>query len=449
MPAPRTQDDTATGEAILRDRLGPIAALYAREDVAQIRILGPDEIYYQIGNRFHQLEDRFDGAESVLALASAMLEAAGKEARPVAGSQEARLPNGGHVHIVEGPEGTGAPVIVTRRSIDPHEALILHLMGPTRPFYDREDVSEIMINGPEEIFIEDRHGLRRLDSSFQDASALRALARVVLQYSGKRLDPHELSLEARLPNKSRVHIVQSPAAHGGLSMSIRRFPVGRLSLRHLIDSGSLTDEAAEFLRQCIAERRNVLVSGGTGTGKTTLLNALAALIPEDSRIITIEDVVELDLDLPHVIQFERQMPDAKGRGAITIRDLFRAALRMRPDRIVVGECRGGEALDMIQAMNSGHAGSFSTVHADSPDRAMSRLESLCMMSGIDLPLATIRRQLVEAIHVVVQVERHGNQRRIASIAEMSEDRAGNGSYPMIRRFFRDLRVDGAPLKPNG
>ena len=215
----------------------------------------------------------------------------------------------------------------------------------------------------------------------RDSAALRALARVILQFSGKRLDPYDLSLEARTPSRARVHIVQDPAARAGITIAIRQFATNPPTIEDLERSGSLSSEAIAYLNDQVNGHRNIIISGGTGTGKTTLLGILSRMMDPSERILTIEDVAELDLRMPHVVQLESQLPDAKGRGGISIRELFRAALRMRPDRILVGECRGGEALDMIQSMNSGHAGSLSTVHADDPGRALSRLETLCLMSG--------------------------------------------------------------------
>jgi pilus assembly protein CpaF len=287
----------------------------------------------------------------------------------------------------------------------------------------------------------------KTDYRMPDAAALRALARVILQYSGKRLTPHDLSVEARLPNRSRVHIVQDPAARGGLTIAIRQFARTPPTLDDLIRSGSLSESAVAYLRDQVLGHRNIIISGGTGTGKTTLLGILTRMMDPAERILTIEDVAELDLRMPHVVSLETQMPDAKGRGGITVRELFRAALRLRPDRIIVGECRGGEALDMIQAMNSGHAGSLSTVHADDPLRAMSRLETLCLMSDIEIPLIAIRRQVAEAINVVVQVQRVRGRRMVTEIAEIAPkgaDGSGYQSRPMFTRANADsplLAVD--------
>ncbi len=327
-----------------------------------------------------------------------------------------------------------------------YDALVRHLMGPLVAYYDDPDVSEIMINGPDDIFIDGKQGIVRLEHKMRDAAALRALARVVLQFSGKRLGPFDLSLEARMPNRSRVHIVQDPAARAGLTMAIRQFASNPPTVADLERSGSLSAEAIAYLRNAVLERRNIIISGGTGTGKTTLLGILARMMQQDERIITIEDVAELDLRMPHVVSLEAQMPDAKGRGGVTIRDLFRATLRMRPDRILVGECRGGEALDMVQSMNSGHAGSLSTVHADDPMRALSRLETLCLMSDVDIPLIAVRRQIVEAIDLVIQIQRFDGRREVVEIAEVVKGGMDDMQYAMAPVFKRRGKPGQVPLE---
>ena len=317
-----------------------------------------------------------------------------------------------------------------------YDQLLRHVMGPLTPYYDDPSVTEIMINGPEEVFIDGKGGVVRVAETMRDPAALRAMARVILQFSGKRLDQHTLSLEARTPSRARVHIVQDPAARAGITIAIRKFAADPPTIEQLEASGSLSQEATRYLREQVRGHRNIIISGGTGTGKTTLLGILARMIEPAERILTIEDVAELDLRMPHVVQLESQMPDGKGRGGITIRELFRAALRMRPDRILVGECRGGEALDMIQAMNSGHAGSLSTVHADDPARALSRLETMCLMSDADVPLVAVRRQIIEAIDLVVQVRRTAGKRQVVEIAEVGALDPGTGPYPVTTLFSR-------------
>ena len=317
-----------------------------------------------------------------------------------------------------------------------YDALIRHLMGPLVTYYDDPSVTEIMINGPNDIFIDGRDGVVKLDHQMRDPATLRALARVILQFSGKRLDPLDLSLEARTPSKARVHIVQDPAARAGITLAIRQFAQTPPTLADLEKSGALSPAATAYLRAQVRGHRNIIISGGTGSGKTTLLGILTRMMDPAERILTIEDVAELDLQMPHVVQLESQLPDGKGRGGITIRGLFRAALRMRPDRIIVGECRGGEALDMIQAMNSGHAGSLSTVHADDPARALSRLETLCLMADVEVPLIAVRRQIIEAIDVIVQVQRIGGRRLVMEIAEVRKVADGSAAYTTRAMFHR-------------
>ncbi|MEO9827238.1 MAG: ATPase, T2SS/T4P/T4SS family [Paracoccaceae bacterium] len=323
-----------------------------------------------------------------------------------------------------------------------YDALLRHLMGPLVQYYDDPTVTEIMINGPDEVFIDGRGGVQKVAETMRDSAALRALARVILQFSGKRLDPFDLSLEARTPSRARVHIVQDPAARAGITLAIRQFATDPPTIEDLEKSGSLSGEAIAYLRDQVVGHRNIIISGGTGTGKTTLLGILSRMMDPTERILTIEDVAELDLRMPHVVQLESQLPDAKGRGGISIRELFRAALRMRPDRILVGECRGGEALDMIQAMNSGHAGSLSTVHADDPARALSRLETLCLLSDVEVPIVAVRRQIIEAIDLVVQVQRIGGKRLVMEIAEVSKEPTESGPYLMAPLFVRtDAEAD--------
>lgn len=342
-------------------------------------------------------------------------------------------------------------------------AIIRRLMGPLWPSYVAEGVTELMINGPDEIFLEDKNGIRRFpETVFADEAELRSLARAILQFSGKTYSSLEPSQEARMPDKSRVHIVQSPASRKGISIVVRKFGAQTRRLESFIGT-TLTAEAAAFLSGCVTggedhdERKNIIVSGGTGTGKTTLLTALAEESDPRERIVTIEDVAEISLsEGRHVVSLESQRPDARGMGGVSIRELFRASLRMRPDRIIVGECRGGEALDMMQAMNSGHAGSLSTIHADDPVRALSRLETLCLMADVEIPIIAIRRQIVEAINVIVQVERVGFpkgdggrewRRRVKMIGEIDRDAPQDAPYSAIvrQRFVRGPSVDAELL----
>jgi len=311
-----------------------------------------------------------------------------------------------------------AVIQIYRQSLD-------HLLAPVVPYLQDPAVSEVMINGHDEIYVE-RHGkVQRVAARFADPASLRAAARNITQYAGKRLDPDIPSIEARLPDGSRVHILQPPAARRGLCIAIRKFSQHRLRLRELIERDALSREAAEFLAISVRLAKNLIVSGGTGSGKTTLLNCLSEAIPQEARIVVIEDATELQLQQEHVVPLEAQPADRHGRGGISIRELFRASLRMRPDRIIVGECRGGEALDMIQAMTSGHAGSMSTCHANGPLDALNRLETMALMSGVEMPLLALRSQLISAVDLIVQIVRQRDGgRRISQITEVlkTEDR---------------------------
>ncbi len=300
-----------------------------------------------------------------------------------------------------------------------HTAVIDYMAGPVRDLLHDPSVTEIMINGPDRIYCEQNDQIKAHTANFESNESLEAFARSILQYAGKRLDPAVLSTEARLPDKSRVHIVLPPASRAGISIAIRKFSKHKLSLDELVAKGSVTADVADLLRKAVKCGRNIVVSGGTGSGKTTLLNVLAQMIPSDQRILVIEDATEIQIPSDrHVLQFEATPPDRFGRGGATIRDLFRASLRMRPDRIVIGECRGGEALDMVQAMNTGHGGSMSTVHANSPLDALARLETLCLLSGVVLPHHAVRAQLGSAIDLIVQIERRKPVRRISGVLEI-------------------------------
>jgi len=324
-----------------------------------------------------------------------------------------------------------------------------HLLAPIEGFLNDPAVTEVMINGPAEIFIEKAGRIEATDARFEDDAALFAAMRNIAQYVGKRLVADTPSIEARLPDGSRVHIVQAPAARKGLCVAIRKFARKNLDLAALVESDTLSDEAAEFLGVCVALAKNVMVSGGTGSGKTTLLNCLSALIAESDRILVLEDSSELQLQQPHVVPFEVQAPDRYGRGGISIRDLFRASLRMRPDRIIVGECRGGEALDMIQAMTSGHSGSLSTCHANNPRDALARLETMALMADVELPLHALRPQVASAVDVVVQINRfHDGSRRLTHISEVLE-LTPEGNYQLQDLFRFVPASDSGPRRVTG
>ena len=317
-----------------------------------------------------------------------------------------------------------------------HSLVIDGLMGPIRRYYRDDTISEIMINGPRRIYVETGGRLTLVEETFRSERELESLARSILQFVGKRLTPEDLSVEARMPDGSRVHVVQSPAARPGLSIAIRKFPKNRITMRKLVDEyRSFPPQAEEFLSEAMRLKTNIIVSGGTGSGKTTLLNALSELIDPADRVIIIEDATEIQFsDDVHVLQFETVKPDREGLGGIDIRELLRASLRMRPDRVIVGECRAGEAIDMVQAMNTGHDGSMSTVHSNSPIDALARLETLCLMSDIGIPLVALQRQLASAIHVIVQISRHHGIRRVTQIAEVAGYDIAAGLYD-IRTLF--------------
>jgi pilus assembly protein CpaF len=304
------------------------------------------------------------------------------------------------------------------------EGLLNDLMGfgAIEPLVQNKGVSEIMVTGADMIFAEQKGKLKESEIVFDDEDHVQWTAQRIarpLQRAFNRANP---MVDARLPDGSRVHLIMPPSALKGTTMTIRKFPSKPLTVDDLIRFGSFTREVAQFLEACIVSRLNIVVSGGTGSGKTTLLNVLSSFIPEDERILTIEDAAELQLTQRHVVSLETAppLPGGDGKtGSLAIRDLVKGSLRMRPDRIVVGECRGGEALDMLQAMNTGHDGSLTTVHANSPRDAVARLETLCLMAGMDLPVLVIRQQIAAAINLFVQQARlKDGSRKIVQVTEV-------------------------------
>ncbi|MGH9384797.1 MAG: CpaF family protein [Vicinamibacterales bacterium] len=299
------------------------------------------------------------------------------------------------------------------------ERSLRSLMGPILWALDDPSVSEIMINGARDVRVERGGRISRTEAQFESEVDLLSLATNLAQYVGKRITPDTARFDGRLPDGSRVHVVLPPASRQGICIAIRKFQQSRMTLEALVSMGSLTAEACEFIGLCVRVEKNVVIAGGTGTGKTSLLNVLSGLIQPDQRIIVLEDTSELALRQEHVLYFETKPPDRQGRGAVSIRELFHSSLRMRPDRIVVGECRGGEALDLIQAMTSGHGGSMTTLHANSPKDALSRLETMALMSGIEMPLVALRSQVASAIDVIVQLTRFPDgSRKVVEIAEV-------------------------------
>jgi pilus assembly protein CpaF len=307
-------------------------------------------------------------------------------------------------------------------------------LGPLERLMIDPSVSEIMVNGPAEIFVERDGRLQPSALSFSGEAAVRAVIDRIVAPLGRRIDESSPMVDARLPDGSRVNAVIPPLAVKGAAITIRRFAGQRLTPADLPRLGSADARMVVFLQQCVLARRNLVIAGGTGSGKTTLLNLLAGFIPNDERLVTIEDAAELALSHPNLVRLEARPANAEGRGAIAIRDLLRNALRMRPDRIIVGECRGGEALDMLQAMNTGHDGSLTTVHANSARDVLARLETMVLMAGMDLPLVAIREQIASAIHIVVQQARAADGRR--RIVEISEITGTEGPRILMQPLFR-------------
>ena len=291
--------------------------------------------------------------------------------------------------------------------------------GPIQPLLDDPDISEVMVNGPKKIFVEKKGKLTRSAVTFDDDDhVLRIIDRIILPL-GRRVDADSPTVDARLPDGSRVNAVIRPVSIDGPSITIRKFKKDKLSIDQLIEYDSLNKNMAEFIRACVLAHLNIVISGGTGSGKTTLLNVLSGFIPQEERIITIEDAAELQLQQDHVLRMETKTANVDGRGSVSIRDLVRNSLRMRPDRIVVGECRGGEALDMLQAMNTGHDGSLTTLHANTPRDALSRLETMVLMSGMDLPLKVVRQQISSAVDLIIQQSRlKDGSRKVTAITEV-------------------------------
>ena len=326
--------------------------------------------------------------------------------------------------------------------MDIFAATVEHFLGPILPFMRDPQVSEIMINAPDEIYVEQSGQLVKTEASFENEDALMAAVNNVLQYTGKRVTAEHPLIDSRLPDGSRVHVILGPLCRTGTCMTIRKFAKVMFSADHLVELGSWTPLAKEYLDMCVLAEKNVLVAGGTSSGKTCLLNVLSHFLPNHQRIVVIEDSAELELQQDHVISLESRPADRWGRGEVGIRELFRSSLRLRPDRIIIGECRGGEALDMIQAMTSGHAGSMSTLHANMAMDALNRLETLAMMSKIELPLHALRAQIASAIDVVIQMTRFTDGRRgltqICEVLPLSDE----GHYRLQEMFTYQLDEGG-------
>ena len=293
-------------------------------------------------------------------------------------------------------------------------------LGPLEDLLADDTVTEIMVNGPRQIYVE-RHGKLQLsDLEFLDDSSVMAIIERIVSPIGRRIDESQPYVDARLADGSRVNAIIPPLALTGPTLTIRKFAKRTLTVDDFIRFGTWTRNAAEFMKACVIMRKNIIVAGGTGSGKTTLLNLLSGFIPSDERIVTVEDAAELKLVQPHVVRLEARPPNIEGRGAVTIRDLVKNCLRMRPDRIIVGECRGGEALDMLQAMNTGHDGSLTTVHANSPRDVISRLETMVLMSGMELPSRAIREQIASAVDIIIHESRLSDgSRKVVAISEVT------------------------------
>ena len=295
----------------------------------------------------------------------------------------------------------------------------LDALGPLRPLVEDDSLTEIMVNGPDMVYVERKGKILLTDIRFDDDTHLLRVIDTIVASVGRRIDQRSPLCDARLLDGSRVNAAIPPIALDGALLTIRKFSKDPYQVSDLIGFGTLTEEAAAFIQACVLARANVLVSGGTGTGKTTLLNVCSGFIPIDERIVTIEDAAELQLHQEHVCRMESRPPDVNGEGRVAIRDLVINSLRMRPDRIVIGECRGGEALDMLQAMNTGHDGSLTTIHANSPRETLSRLETLVLMAGLDLPLKAIRQQIAGAINLIIQLNRlKDGSRKVTSLTEV-------------------------------
>lgn len=320
---------------------------------------------------------------------------------------------------------------------DVHEENVRALLGPIAELLADSEVSEIMINGPATIYAERRGTITRTRCAFDSSRSLMAALRGVAQYAGRALSEEAPILEARLPDGSRLEAVLPPAAPDGPIVSIRRMLRSAVTLDGLVESGSVSERGRAVLRSLIAKRSNVLIAGGTGSGKTSVLGALCGLLAPNERVVVIEDARELSLRHEHVVHLEARPPDPRGQGEVTVRQLFKATLRLRPDRIIVGELRGAEALELIQAMTSGHGGCLSTIHASSPLDALHRLETLAAMSDVQLPLAALRAQIGSAIHAVIQTARSPSGRR--AITEISAIACGEGGYA-LQPLYRETCV---------
>lgn len=334
-------------------------------------------------------------------------------------------------------ESPKANISLTQREIDALSQTLLDDMigfGPIQPLLDEEDISEVMVNGPLQIYYEKKGKLILSDIKFKDNDHVMRIIERIVAPIGRRIDESVPYVDARLPDGSRVNAIIPPLALNGPTVTIRKFKKEALGIADLVKFGTLTQEMADFIEACIKIRLNIVVSGGTGSGKTTTLNILSSFIPEDERIITCEDAAELQLRQPHVVRLETRPANIEGKGEVKMRDLIKNTLRMRPERVIVGECRGGEALDMLQAMNTGHDGSLTTGHANTPRDMLSRLETMVLMAGMDLPVRAIREQISSAVHMIVQQSRLKDGSR--KITYLTEIQGMEGDKVVTQDIFR-------------
>ncbi len=299
------------------------------------------------------------------------------------------------------------------------ESTIQAFLSPVLEYIKDDSITEIMINGPSQIFIERGGSIERVDAKFEDENSLMAAVRNISQFVGRPIDNDHPFLDARLPDGSRIHAVVPPVARSGTTVCIRKFSREKLSLKDLIVRGSLNTDAARFLDVCLYLKKNMIVAGGTGCGKTTVLNILCSRVSPAQRMVALEDSSELKISHDHILYFETRPPNELGKGAVSLRDLVRSSLRLRPDRIIIGEVRGGEALDLIASMNTGHSGSMATVHANSPRETLVRLETLSLMNDTEVPISAVRAQVASAIQVVIQLSRmQDGSRKFTHITEV-------------------------------
>jgi pilus assembly protein CpaF len=328
------------------------------------------------------------------------------------------------------------------------QAAIRQFLGPIVPFLEDPSISEILINGPKDIFIETAGKLAKTNAAFPDEDSLRAAVNTIAQSVGRRISDAEPRLDARLPDGSRIAAVIPPCARNGTTVSIRKFTQKKISFRDYVQMGSLSADAAQFLDICMFLGKNIIVSGGTGSGKTTLLSLLCSRIPRGQRVLVIEDSSELTINYEHIVNFETRQANQQGEGEVSMRDLLKSALRLRPDRIIVGEVRASEAIELIQAMNTGHKGCLGTVHANSPQDAIVRLEALAQSGDVKMSEKALRYQISSAIDLIVQVSRYSDgSRRVGAIAEvLGFDAQGNYDVQPIFEMSRMVRLPTGQLQ---